>query len=667
MRRLAAALVLAVAAESAAPQGTPVELDFAVRLDPASRELHGRGVIRVDVRGPTVLVLGARFEMLRLSIDGTPFSAQPNLREDRRSWRLPTASGPRRIEVEWRGTLAPLDGAASHRDTLARLEPVADPRGSFVPAAAAWYPEIEGVLASYRFALELPAGQKGLVPGRLVEESEHDGRYRASFDFPHPAEGIHLIAGPYRIESRDVQSWSGKLLKLRTYFHPEIAALGIGYLDAVQRYIDLYESWIDAYPFTEFSVVSSPTPTGFGMPTLTYLGIDVLRLPFIRATSLGHEVLHNWWGNGVYPDYARGDWSEGLTTFMADYTYKEREGEGSARTMRLQWLRDFAAVPPGADRPVAEFTARTHATSQIVGYNKAAMIFLMLRDRIGPEAFNDGLRRFSREHRFRVASWDDLRRAFQSAAGGDLAPFFAQWLARPGAPNVRIERAEASRPGEAHRVRLALAQDAPVWRVRVPVMVRTEQGERARVVDLSSERASLAIDLDAPPVSVTLDPDFRLFRRLGPEEAPPILRQVMVDPATTLIVASPGGALIESAGALAAQIADYTPRRHPAEAPPPLTPLLVVGLHEDVDAWLARFGLPARPVSIPNRGSAQVWTGALGAGRVLAVISARDADAIAALARPLPHYGRQSWLAFDGARMIDQGVWPARPQELPLR
>ena len=83
------------------------------------------------------------------------------------------------------------------------------------------------------------------------------------------------------------------------------------------------------------------------MPTLTYLGIDVLRLPFIRATSLGHEVLHNWWGNGVYPDWQSGNWSEGLTTFLADYAYKEEESEAAAREMRIGWLRDYAAVPPG--------------------------------------------------------------------------------------------------------------------------------------------------------------------------------------------------------------------------------------------------------------------------------------------------------------------------------
>ena len=112
------------------------------------------------------------------------------------------------------------------------------------------------------------------------------------------------------------------------------------------------------------------------MPTLTYLGVNVVRLPFIRSTSLGHEVLHNWWGNGVYPSYARGNWSEGLTTFMADYTYKERESAGAARQMRLEWLRDFTAVPLGQDLPLAKFTSRTHGTSQIVGYHKAAMVFL---------------------------------------------------------------------------------------------------------------------------------------------------------------------------------------------------------------------------------------------------------------------------------------------------
>jgi hypothetical protein len=42
------------------------------------------------------------------------------------------------------------------------------------------------------------------------------------------------------------------------------------------------------------------------------------------------------------------------------------------------------------------------------------------------------------------------------------------------------------------------------------------------------------------------------------------------------------------------------------------------------------------------------------------VISARDAASLKALERGLPHYGRQSWLVFDGGRAAEKGVWPPR-------
>ena len=185
--------------------------------------------------------------------------------------------------------------------------------------------------------------------------------------------------------------------------------LADAYLRDSARYIAHYSERIGAYPFTEFSVVASPLPTGFGMPTLTYLGEQVLCLPFIRASSLGHEVLHNWWGNGVQVDYASGNWSEGLTTFMADYAYKEEQSAAAAREMRLGWLRDFAALPADAHQALAEFRSRTHGAAAAVGYGKAAMVFVMLRDLIGEEAFAHGIRSFWAQNRFRIAGWTGAR------------------------------------------------------------------------------------------------------------------------------------------------------------------------------------------------------------------------------------------------------------------
>jgi aminopeptidase N len=395
------------------------------------------------------------------------------------------------------------------------------------------------------------------------------------------------------------------------------------------------------------------------MPTLTYLGIDVLRMPFIKSTSLGHEVLHNWWGNGVYPDWDYGNWSEGLTTFMADYAYKERESEAAARAMRLEWLRDFAAVPPAQDTPLRSFTSRTHGVSQVVGYNKAAFMFFMLRDVMGTAAFDAGLRRFWAQRKFERSSWDDLRMAFEQASGRDLHGFFAQWLDRTGAPQVRIASAKRSAHASGHRLELELAQDTPAFSLRVPLAVEHPDGISMRQVELTQARQGFTLDIDARPQQVALDPELRLFRRLTRGELPPILRQVMLDASSKTAIASRDPSAQEAARALADALLDHGVREAQEGS---RGPLLIVGLEGDVDSVLAQRGLPARPDRIGQKGSAQVWALYDAAGMPVLCVSARDAAALRSLIRPLPHYGRQSWLVFEGSKATERGVWPGKAE-----
>jgi hypothetical protein len=640
---------------AAAVTMTPAAHQIRVRIDPETRALEGRDSIRFDAPRAATLVLSSRFRIDSVALDARRITVKPTVDRDFQRIELPAA---RRIDIGWSGKLAALDQSLDHRQTLGYDLPASAAEGTFLPSGSGWYPAVDGALERYSVELDLPAAQRGLVPGRLVQESGADGRYRARFEFSESAEGMALMAGPYRIEERRVRTRAGSEVRLRTYFHAEIAGLAAGYLDSVAAYLDLYEPWIGAYPFSEFSVVSSPTPTGFGLPTLTYLGIEVLRLPFIRATSLGHEVLHNWWGNGVYPDYASGNWSEGLTNFMADYAYRERESPEAARAMRLGWLRDFAAMPPADDAPLARFTSRTHGASQIVGYNKAAMLFFMLRDAVGEPAFDAGVRGFWSANRFRVASWDDLRGAFERASGKDLAAFFRQWLVRPGAPSLRIAAAEARPVAGGWRLSVTLEQGGSAYALAVPLMIRTRGGDLARTVDVSRDRETAVLELPAEPLQITLDPDLRLMRRLAATEAPPILRDAMLSGNPGLIVATENQAVDAAARELASSLLERAPAgRKPASTQ------LVAGLHADVDAWLARAGMPARPVTLAaGRGSAQVWTARTSDGAVVVLASARDAASLAALARPLPHYGRESYVVFEGTRMLERGSWPAQPQ-----
>jgi hypothetical protein len=667
VKAFAASIAWALAAAVGPAVAQSVHHDIVVHVEPATRTIEATALISVKSPAATSIALARTLAADLILVDGEPLAARGVEHGALRVWSIPARPGGHVVEIRWRGILKPTDLSLDHRGTLGRPIAASGPDGTFLPAGSYWYPTVVDSLGSYRVVIDLPDGQRGIVPGRLVEETFVDGRVRAVFEFEHPAEGIDLMAGPYRVATRAVRTAHGSDVTLRTYFHTDIAALADGYLDSVQRYLDLYEAQIGPYPFTEFSIVSSPTPTGFGMPTLTYLGVSVLRLPFIRNTSLGHEVLHNWWGNGVYPKVATGNWSEGLTTFMADYAYREQAGADAAREMRLGWLRDLAAVPPGQDRSLKAFTSRTHGTSQIVGYNKSAMFFLMLRDMLGTETFERALRRFWNEQKFRVAGWRDLERAFEAESGSALAPFFTQWLERPGLPALRIAEAGRVASGRIHRVQFTLAQGAPAYALRVPVRVQTERGNEMHTVELTRDRQVFEFEVKARPTKLILDPDFRVLRRLDPAELPPILRQTMVAPAAAVALAVPKADWAPFARRLAERLLDATPViLGDGAAPPRDVALMVVGRHAEVDAFLARNGLPARPQTLAGNGSAQVWAAAQPGGAPLLIVSAGEPESLEAVAEFAPHYGRQSFLVFGGRRVVARGVWPGAAREWVL-
>ncbi len=649
-----------LSAPSGAGAAVP-HLELDVRLDPASREFSATAVL-TGLQG-RAFTLDPGLGIRRMSLDGRSLSpADLAQARGRVVYRAQAEAPPRRLALEYGGRLAPMR-EADHRQVLGRLPAGAGAEGSFLPAGTGWYPD-PGEPFTYRLRLTLPKGQKGLVPGNLVRESEA-AAYTAQFDFPHPIEGIDLMAGPWEVAERMIEVDGSGPVRIRTWFHPELAGLAPGYLADAARYIERYSRLIGPYPFKDFGVVSGPLPTGFGMPSLTYLGREVLRLPFVRATSLGHEVLHNWWGNGVYPDWARGNWSEGLTTFLADYAYKEDESADAARQMRLAWLRDLAAVPESEDTALRDFTARRHGISSIVGYNKSAMVFLMLRDRIGGEAFERGLRLIWERHRFRTAGWADLERAFSEAAGRDLSGFFRQWVERAGAPRLRLAGAEAA----GGQLRLTLEQTGEPYALSVPIGLRMHPDRlELRQVALSGRRASVSLPVSGRVQAVELDPDFRLWRRLDAAQLPPILREVFVAPRPGLVLADEGAAWRAAGRQLAGRVLDGEPVPWPARgsAPGDATPLLVLGSQAGVARLLERLGLPPKPPELAGRGTAQVWAGRDGNGRAYAVVSADDADALAALGRRLPHYGRQSWLSFEGGQVLDQGAWPVRPERIPV-
>jgi len=667
---LAWLLFAAGAARAAVPH-----LELEVELDPASRRLQASARLTSE-RVPD-FALHPRLALTHVSMDGKALALNALK-------GLAPAPGEHRFTIDYAGTLPPLPDRAQ--------QPSANPaafyaatEGSYLAPEAGWYPD-PGLPFTYTVRLKLPAGQKGLVPGRQLRAAEAAGHWVADYAFAHPAEGIWLMAGPYRVAQHAAPLDDGSTVTVRTWFHPELAELAPGYLQDSARYLQRYSRAIGAYPFGDFSVVSSPLPHGLGIPSLTYLGREVLRLPFIRATSLGHEVLHNWWGNGVMPDWRSGNWSEGLTTFGADYAFREDQGAEAARTMRLEWLRDLLAVPPADETALTGFTSRSHGISSVIGYSKPAMLFLMLRDEIGPAAFEQGLRAFWQQQRFRSASWKDLERAFAQASGRDLGRFFAQWTQRAASPTLALALAPA-RPG-AFRV---LQQGEP-FELLVPLRVQLASGAPRDISVRVSQRETL-VDLAAQgvpeAVSVALDPELRLWRRLDPAAVPPILRETFIAPRAQLHLAVSGvasgaaGAGAGAAASAAARGADWAAAatalaQRALDAQPALVtadallasvsePALVIGDRAGIAQLLARLNLGSVPDAVAQEGTGRAWAARAANGKPLVFVLADTPAALAAMQRALPHYGRQSWLVFRDARVIAQGAWPPAAAPLSLR
>ena len=187
-------------------------------------------------------------------------------------------------------------------------------------------------------------------------------------------------------------------------------------------------------------------------------------------------------------------------------------------------------------------------------------------------------------------------------------------------------------------------------------------------MDVAGRRQPIVLPVADRVTAVELDPDYRLWRRVDPAYFPPILREVFVAPRASLLLVDPDPALREAATALAERLLDSRPEPQPPSTSglPGDTPVLLIGQTASVDRALARLGLPPRPAHLAGAGSAQVWAARHPDGRPYVVVSARDVPSLLALQRGLPHYGKQSWLAFEAARVVDKGIWPARVERLAV-
>lgn len=549
--------------------------------------------------------------------------------------------------------------------------------GVFLSGSSGWYPELGAGLVTFELETAMPGSWDTVSQGERTDQKSGDGATVTRWNSPEPQEEIYLVAGRFTEFLRP----AGKTATMVFLREPD-SGIASKYLDATAGYLSLYEKLIGPYPYKKFALVENFWETGFGMPSFTLLGPTIIRLPFIINTSYPHEILHSWWGNCVFPEYGKGNWSEGLTAYLADHLLKEQQGQGAEyRLTTLQKYADY--VREGRDFPLTRFTSRHSSATEAVGYGKSLLFFHMLRLEMGDRAFIDGLRLFYGRHRFSTASWEDLRASFETASGKKLAAEFGQWLRRPGAPELRLERASALQPGGGHAVRFRVRQEqgGTPYRLHIPLAVTLEGDQQAfqAAVFLSGRSQTYTLEVPGRPLRIDLDPEFDVFRRLSRDEIPPAISQALGSRKLLVVLpASAGEGLLSAYRELARSIAGSGPDevvvkldREVGEMPRdssvavlgwenrllPKALLSLSGYPVNADGESVRLG----SADLPKRGRSFVLT-APGEDRDAAVliIATDRAEALPGLGRKLPHYHKYSYLAFEGGEPenVAKGRWP---------
>ena len=550
--------------------------------------------------------------------------------------------------------------------------------GVFLSGQSYWYPHIADELVTFDLELRLPDPWFGMSQGDRLARDSGSGSVRERWRCDSPQDEIYLIAGIYK-QYTGTSEGAKTMVLLR---EPD-PALARTYLDTSADYIKLYSSLIGPYPYTKFAVVENFWETGYGMPSFTLLGPKVIRFPFILHSSFPHEILHNWWGNGVYVDYEKGNWAEGLTSYLADHMIAEQRGQGvEYRRTVLQKYTNY--VRRQQDFPLTEFRGRHSAVTEAVGYGKTQILFHMLRRQLGDALFVDGLRALYRQYRFRVADFAAVEKVFSATAGRSFGAFFDQWVRRVGAARLRITRASARRHTNGYVLSVGIEQTQPgaAYELQVPIAVHLEARDQAyqTTVQLEAKHVTVDIELPARPLRLDVDPEFDVFRRLHRAEVPPAISQLMG--AERVLIVLPGAApvpLKRAYQALARSWQGGDPDNiaicfdHEIGQLPADRAVWLFGWRNrfrfDATAALGAYDFKGGVdrVSVASQSLQQdkdavvvLWRQDAGAGPAVGWLAAERIAALPGLARKLPHYGKYSYLAFSGDEPINilKGQWP---------
>jgi hypothetical protein len=369
-----------------------------------------------------------------------------------------------------------------------------------------------------RLKISLPSPLRCLASGEL--RSQQKMGERSEFEFASPgSKGISLVCGNFI----QLLTIPGKL-PIRVYGLAKLKVTNYFQVAAIQDYFDFLLEKYGMLEIKELNLLLRRRKEYGGLSNQGFVIFNLMESNFmddelsvtrrirnespvvfsdINRDNLIHELAHQWWGGVISWKSYQDQWlTEGLAQFSTLLYLHSSVSENQFRkaiASAKKWVfRNTAAGPIVYGRRIANLSNDLNTYQSIV-YNKAALVFLMLREMLGEEEILRRLRQVLADCKYQSLT---TARFIQLISQGEqrLQKFFNGWVNSRRLPEVRFKVAINGPNAE-----ITFTQENTDFVFPVSVSIDTADGKSMRTLIIEEKSQKFKISENAVIQSVEVD------------------------------------------------------------------------------------------------------------------------------------------------------------------
>jgi len=316
--------------------------------------------------------------------------------------------------------------------------------------------------AIFEVSLIIPDSHTAISNTLPINIQEHSKGYKIISFSPSPIMSTYLLAFIIG-EFEYVEGYTKEKVQVRVFTTAGKKHQAKFALDIAIKSLEFFEGYFDIpYPMPNLDLISIPDFEPAGMENwgaITFressMLIDEEHSSLTNkqwvATTVAHEIAHQWFGNLVTMHWWTDLWlNEGFASYMeklcTNYIFPHWKiwnlylGNNRYRNaIEIDSLKNSHAIEVELNHP-----DEINETFDMVSYEKGTAIIRMLAEFIGEDKFKEGLRYYLKKHSYKNTKTINLWEAFEKVSRKPIKKMMSSWTKQAGFPLVTLTQSSDS-------------------------------------------------------------------------------------------------------------------------------------------------------------------------------------------------------------------------------